>query len=230
MNSIQQHSALKLLPLPYLADSLQYFHTIAAQLPMPLILQSDITTSSATCKTEPRGRFDVISAAPEYWLQTHNGNIDWYGCTPSFAKDKINTGSLSTLHNIVTKYLAPDVDYSEGIHHELPFCGGLMGYCSYDLAREYVALKSSKPKDIDIPDMQFGFYGWACIQDHTHQKSWLVIHPQCDSLLAQRLPSLLTLGNCLEKYAGNKKAGHLFSLVMSQKKHTQIALQESKSM
>lgn len=222
MNVTPQHAALKLLPLPYLAESLQYFHTIAAQLPMPLILQSDITTSSTTCKIEPRGRFDIITAAPEYWLQTHNGQIDWHGSIPGFAKDSVNSDSLSILHDVITEILASDIDYSEGILQELPFCGGMIGYCSYDLAREYISQKSSIPKDIDIPDMQFGFYGWACIQDHAHQKSWLVIHPQCEPALSKNLPNLLVPRKHTQKQAEPQECQpHFFSSNISKQQYSE---------
>ena len=188
MNSTQQHPALVLHPLPYLADSLQYFHTIAAQLPMPLILQSDITPQRATSTTEPRGRFDIITAAPEFTLQTHGGSIQWFGTKPTVDS---STDSFSTLHAVVIEMLTTNVDFSAATQHELPFCGGLIGYCSYDLAREYAPLTTGAKQDIDIPDMQFSFYGWACIQDHKKQQSWLLIHPQCNKEIAQTLPTIL---------------------------------------
>ncbi len=190
MNSTQQRPALVLHPLPYLADSLQYFHTIAAQLPMPLILQSDIDACNATLNTSTRGRFDIITAAPEFWLQTKNGQVDWHGTLPSTLK-KMQSHSFAALHAVVTDMLMVNVDYSAASQHELPFCGGLIGYCAYDLAREYIPLASIPKSDIDVPDMQFGFYAWACIQDHKNQQSWLVLHPHCDKTLAQSLPQYL---------------------------------------
>lgn len=190
MHSTPLRTALKLLPLPYVADSLQYFHTIAAQLPMPLILQSDIDACNATLNTSTRGRFDIITAAPEFWLQTKNGQIDWHGTLPSTLK-KTQHHSFATLHAVVTDMLMANVDYSAAIQQELPFCGGLIGYCAYDLAREYIPLAPIPNSDIDVPDMQFGFYAWACIQDHKNQKSWLVLHPHCNKSLAQALPQRL---------------------------------------
>ena len=187
MKSTLQRPALELLSLPYIADSLPYFHTIAAQLPMPVMLQSDITPHNSAAGTSTRGRFDIITAAPEYSLQTHNGNISWTGTAPASLSA---TDSFTALHATVTHMLSNTVDYAAAIQHELPFCGGLIGYCSYDLAREYMPLASTAKKDIDIPDMQFSFYGWACIQDHQRKKSWLIIHPQCNKEFAQTLPSL----------------------------------------
>lgn len=190
MHSTPLRPVLKLLPLPYAADSLQYFHTIAAQLPMPLILQSDIDAHNATVNTSTRGRFDIITAAPEFWLQTKNSQIDWRGSLPSTIK-KTQGHSFAALHAVVTDMLMADIDYSAAIQQELPFCGGLIGYCAYDLTREYIPLASIPKNDIDVPDMQFGFYAWACIQDHKNKKSWLTLHPHCNKNLAQSLPQYL---------------------------------------
>jgi para-aminobenzoate synthetase component 1 len=182
-----------LLSLPYTEDSLAYFHIIASRLPMALVLQSDIqpqANSNNIVSSLPQGRFDIITAAPEYWLETHNGRQSWRGNNPpQFPLDE--RSSFSSLSKLLDAVQKPAVNYSECIAAELPFCGGLIGYCSYDLARENIPLDSIAIRDIDIPDMQFGFYGWACIQDHRTRRCWLVIHPDCNRELAAILPDML---------------------------------------
>ncbi len=190
MKPTLQRPSLQLLSLPYSADSLHYFHIIAAQLPMPVILQSDTTAQRSHNTHKPHGRFDIISAAPEYCLQSENKIVTWHGVQSSI-KIFDHTDSFTALHSLVTEMLATEIDYSAAIQKRLPFCGGLIGYCSYDLAREYTAFSFTKLKDIDVPDMQWGFYAWACIQDHQEKQSWLVIHPSCNATLAQQLPLLL---------------------------------------
>ncbi len=191
MKPTLQRAAVKLLPLPYLADSLQYFHTIAAHLPMPVILQSDTTAQPNHNLQKLRGRFDIISAAPEYCLQSNNKTVTWSGDQPSFMEKYTCADSFSVMRSLVAEMLTTEVDYSAAMQQQLPFCGGLIGYCSYDLAREYAAFPFTKQKDIDAPEMQWGFYAWACTQDHQEKKSWLVIHPTCQDSLAKRLPTLL---------------------------------------
>lgn len=180
-----------LLPLAYMEDSAAYFHTIASQLPMALILQSDSQFSTTAITTSNmRGRFDVISAQPAYWLESGQGGCRWHGdAAPMIALDGLD--SFTCLHQLLDIIQQGDTDFSNCISAELPFCGGLIGYCSYDLAREYIAVGNSATRDIDMPDMQFGFYTWACIQDHQHQQSWLVLHPDCAAGLRDLLPSLL---------------------------------------
>ena len=200
-----------LLPLPYLADSLDYFHTIAKHLPMGLILQSDISAKSAVpTALETRGRFDIMTAAPEYWIESTQGKLAWQGQSPPDFP-LIGHSSLSALHQLLEHTQQQNIDYTACKSKELPFCGGLIGYCSYDLAREYIAIKGRAVRDIEMPDMQFGFYAWACIQDHQKQKSWLVIHPKCPKSLCEKLPALLSL-------SGTKSTRKIIRIEKQQKK------------
>lgn len=137
-----------------------------------------------------RGRFDIISAAPEYWLETVNGQPQWHGDHPPDIP-LAGLSSLDALHQLLEFIQKSSIDYSGCRSAELPFCGGLIGYCSYDLAREYITLAEHAIRDIDIPEMQFGFYGWACIQDHALQKSWLTIHPGCRHELRESINSII---------------------------------------
>lgn len=187
-------TALTLLSMPYQLASIRYFHTITSQLPMALLLQSDAPTSDNSM----RGRFDIMTAAPEYWLETHNGHKRWRGNQPpTFSLN--DTSSFASLRQLVDLVQTPTINYSECIAEDIPFCGGLIGYCSYDLARETINLEGEAIRDIDIPDMQFGFYSWACIQDHLKKKSWLVIHPDCNHTLTNQLPDLLLNHSYQEK-------------------------------
>jgi para-aminobenzoate synthetase component I len=157
---------------------------------MALLLQSDQPTHARTGEQGvARGRFDIITAAPEYWLETHDGQQLWRGNNPP-ALSLDESSSLSSLHRLVDAVQKTEIDYTQCLNADLPFCGGLIGYCSYDLARETIKLEEGPIRDIDVPDMQFGFYGWACIQDHQQKKSWLIIHPDCDDTLRERLPHI----------------------------------------
>ncbi len=182
-----------LLPVTYAGDSTAYFHTIASQLPMALILQSDSqlpSPSSSGVIGNRRGRYDIISAQPAYWLENHQGFCHWHGdSAPDIPLDGLD--SFTCLHQLLDRIQQHNIDYSVCLREEIPFCGGLIGYCSYDLAREYIVLGNSAAKDIDLPDMQFGFYTWAYIQDHQRHQSWLVMHPDCPPDLRELLPTLL---------------------------------------
>ena len=191
MKQQSQSPSPSLLPLPYMADSLWYFHIIAAQLPMPLILQSDASASTPDSPSTLQGRFDIITAAPEYWLETDNGQVSWRGQkVPEWNPEGMD--SFSALHKLVDQIQRTNIDYALCAKKELPFCGGLIGYCSYDLAREYIPLEKISSGNIAIPDMQFGFYGWAFIQDHLQKQSCLVIHPSCASTTRNTVLKIIT--------------------------------------
>lgn len=169
--------------LPYLGDCAAYFDSIHSALPSAVLLQSNHQPGST------RQRFDILSAAPLFTLQTRQGR-----CTVSGDTTHVPTlagNSFDQLKTVVDHLTAEKIDYSQCVDASIPFCGGLIGYCSYDIAREYMALAGQPLQDIDIPDMQFSFYAWACIQDHLRQCSWLVIHPACDAALRQTLLTIL---------------------------------------
>ena len=184
--------APELMMLPYQSGSESYFHTISANLPAALLLQSD---SPSTWNNEEiaarKGRFDILTASPEYWLETkHQQMPSWNGNSPpSLSIENLN--SLEALHALLNHTQKISINFSQCIAEDIPFCGGLIGYCCYDISREYIDLPGSPIDDITIPGMQFGFYAWACIQDHLRQKSWLVIHPDCSLLLREKLYHLL---------------------------------------
>jgi para-aminobenzoate synthetase component 1 len=58
--------------------------------------------------------------------------------------------------------------------NQLPFHGGIAGFCSYDAGRYVEQLPSTADNDIELPELAFGLYEWAFISDHKNHKSFLV--------------------------------------------------------
>jgi len=56
----------------------------------------------------------------------------------------------------------------------LPFCGGAIGYFSYDLARRIERLPVHAHDAERIPDIAIGIYDWAVVVDHLERRTWLV--------------------------------------------------------
>ena len=141
--------------LPYFSDSADLFQRIA-NLPGAIWLDS--------CAHGPRsGRYDIMSANPIRTISVESGRC--------FVKE--NGESLE--HN---------GDFFELLEKEIQslpsecasthvFCGGLIGYISYDLGMDlpYNQVGQSNTKQL-LSQAQFGLYGWAIIQDHHSKRAW----------------------------------------------------------
>ncbi|MGH8751290.1 MAG: aminodeoxychorismate synthase component I, partial [Burkholderiales bacterium] len=58
----------------------------------------------------------------------------------------------------------------------LPFCGGALGYFSYDLARRIERLPNLAEDMEKLPEMAIGIYDWALVVDHHARRSVLASH------------------------------------------------------
>lgn len=121
-----------------------------------------------SCRSKAQGgRFDIFSASPTAVLSTSG-----------------DTTTIKTRGGIVHSTRDPFVLLNEHLSAfpvaggSLPFCGGALGYFSYDLGRRIEKLPQIAHRDIDIPEMQVGIYEWAAIIDHEREEAWLVAPKQ----------------------------------------------------
>lgn len=151
------HSSAQLIPITYSPDSANWFLCIR-HLAMPVWLDSGRPQSSY-------GRFDILSAAPAITLSTIG--------EATYVRDG-DTQITSTQNpfSLLQTYLTQTTPSLE----QVPFCGGALGYFSYDLGRRLEKLPELARQDIALPDMSVGIYPWAIVQDHHERKSWLVIN------------------------------------------------------
>lgn len=142
--------------LPYQIDSATLFAAIR-DLPWAVFLDSAITEGD-------NARFDIIAADPFITLQTtgQTTTIDYR------TADSLNSADdpFLLLQTVLKKYAQQST--------ELPFCGGAIGYFSYDLGRRIESLPSLAVDSEQIPEMAVGIYDWAVISDHQQQRCWLV--------------------------------------------------------
>jgi len=142
--------------LPYQIDSATLFAAIS-DLPWAVFLDSAITEGD-------NARFDIIAADPFITLQTtgQTTTIDYR------TADSLNSADdpFLLLQNVLKKYAQHST--------ELPFCGGAIGYFSYDLGRRIESLPTMAIDSEQIPEMAVGIYDWAVINDHQQQRCWLV--------------------------------------------------------
>lgn len=142
--------------LPYQIDSATLFAAIR-DLPWAVFLDSAITEGD-------NARFDIIAADPFITLQTtgQTTTIDYR------TADSLNSADdpFLLLQTVLKKYTQQST--------ELPFCGGAIGYFSYDLGRRIETLPTMAIDSEQIPEMAVGIYDWAVINDHQQQRCWLV--------------------------------------------------------
>ncbi|MGL4447890.1 aminodeoxychorismate synthase component I [Shewanella sp.] len=65
--------------------------------------------------------------------------------------------------------------YPEALACHFPFSGGAMGCFSYDLGRRIETLPTIAKHDINLPEMNIGFYDWALIFDYASSR-WHLVH------------------------------------------------------
>ncbi len=151
--------SLRRRALSYFADSSPYFEWLA-DAPYPVFLDAGKPYSD-------RGRFSVITADPDTIISFDASDNTAIGVLISEAQEAIegHTNAMASLS-------------------ELPFCGGAIGYLSYELGE---AQQLSRPLDCDLPALLVGIYSWAIVVDHQQQHCELVVQGCCQSHWAQRL-------------------------------------------
>ncbi|MEO3738096.1 aminodeoxychorismate synthase component I [Shewanella baltica] len=117
-------------------------------------------------------RFDIICANPIATLVTQGerSDINLIGTSLSLpeAMDP-NRDPFDLLNTLLNHW------YSKSFDCDLPFSGGAMGSFSYDLGRRIESLPTSAQQDIQLPEMNIGFYDWALVYDYQAQ-CWHLLH------------------------------------------------------
>lgn len=143
-----------LTELPYRPDSALMFEAIADR-PWAVFLDSGAHHPT-------QSRYDILSAQPYIRIVTRGGLTEVHTERVVLTRDDP--------FSVVRQYLAIDTTCG----NTLPFCGGALGYFSYDLARRIEKLSALTQDSEHIPDMAIGIYDWAVVVDHAERRAWLV--------------------------------------------------------
>lgn len=103
--------------------------------------------------------FILDSAQSRYGL----GEWSFFGAEPF---DCLDGGSLSLLKERMAAY-------SLTRHQWIPFCGGAVGYLSYDYGRRLERISARAVDDRRIPDMYFGLYDGVAAYHHASGRLFL---------------------------------------------------------
>lgn len=130
-----------------------------------------------------QGRYDILSADPQVTLITRGSNTQLH----TAAGESLN---LADDPFTLLRQWLPARHQLPAAYQHLPFCGGALGYWSYDLVRRIETLPTLALDDLALPDMYVGIYPWAVVVDHQQQQAWLVALADVDtSALLQKLLS-----------------------------------------
>ena len=150
---------MKVSELPYQRDTASLFAKIADE-PWSMFLDSAYPEIDL-------GRYDIFVARPMLTIETNDKET----CVIDKVNDKETRYSRDPFL-IVKEYLGNQEQNFSG----LPFCGGAVGYFSYDLGRKIEVLPELAMQDVFLPEMAIGIYDWAVIVDHHLRQSWLASH------------------------------------------------------
>ena len=146
--------------LAYSPDSASLFSRIAHE-PWAVFLDSGKPLGQY-------GRYDIMAAKPFMTLTT-DGAVTEINSPQSLRT--ANDDPFLLLRQALQPYAATGCD--------LPFCGGAIGYFSYDLARHIERRPALALDGEHMPQMMVGVYDWAVVVDHRQKRTWLVSHGHC---------------------------------------------------
>jgi para-aminobenzoate synthetase component 1 len=110
------------------------------------------------------GRWSILTAEPRLVFEADAAS--WQIEEGGHVKRSGRTDPLNELGRLLREFRLADPG-DEGDPNDSPFCGGLIGFFSYDLAPQLERLPRQAPADSRIPIIRFGLYDWAVIIDHS---------------------------------------------------------------
>ena len=138
--------------IPYKVDTTTYYEQIR-HLDWPVFFDSCYQSDR---KKSQYARYDIISADPFVKIYSNLNSIKVCEKNQTFHS---NDDGLEIVQNYINKYSMP--------YSEIPFIGGAIGYCSYEMDEK-------KIDNCNLPKISMGIYDWALIVDHFLQEAYLV--------------------------------------------------------
>jgi anthranilate synthase component 1 len=159
------------------------------------LLSDSLTPVSAFCKIqegewsflfesvvggERLGRYSFLGAGPFLRFQAFGARVQISAHPPGATSGPLTTTEqqhadpLRLLEELLSRYRTP---YLPGLPR---FCGGAVGYASYDAVRYVERLPNPPPDDRALPDLCFAFYDRMVIFDQINKTVAAVAHAHVD--------------------------------------------------
>lgn len=164
-------------PLPS-TDPYRLYRRIARKGEISFLLESG---PSAT----PASRYSFFGSSPSHLLRGKDGTAE---LIDSDQRTCTITTSLAALSALLSQ---PRLSAPEDIP---PFVGGAVGYVGYDLVRQYEPLPNQALNDVNLPDIQLGFFDLVAAVDHHRQTLHVIFAPSWDRFAGEDREKLLAEG------------------------------------
>ena len=134
--------------------------------------------------------YDIISFDPLATLTTKGEQTDFEPLKAKVSSDLPPHSSKENPFDILKHY--QKMLFPDEFACSLPFSGGALGSFSYDLGRRIEKLPATAANDLNLNEMNIGFYDWALIFSY-ETKAWsLVCYSDNDNYIEQRQQQVLT--------------------------------------
>ncbi|MFQ5746257.1 MAG: anthranilate synthase component I family protein [Gemmatimonadota bacterium] len=109
-------------------------------------------------------RWSFLALDPFAVLRAHRGRVEW-----------MDAGGTTTLREDALAALRRAVGACpvETVTGAPPFPGGAAGYFGYELGTAIEAIPSARHRDLDLPDMELGFYDVVLAWDRSSGRCWI---------------------------------------------------------
>jgi len=138
---------------------------------------------------ERTGRYSFLGTEPELVLSSRGRKGEIFHLSSGTREDFTEKEPLSRLQEIMGLYRQPEFPGLPG------FCGGLVGYVSYDFVRLLERLPEKQPDELKTPDVFFMLAGNLVIFDHFKRKLLLV----CNAFVDKQTKLSKVYRSCVEK-------------------------------
>ncbi|MDM8533415.1 aminodeoxychorismate synthase component I [Clostridiaceae bacterium HSG29] len=114
-------------------------------------------------KYEKLGKYSIIAFNPFITIKSKNGKVNI----------KEDDGEINLNRNpfvVIKEYLDK---FNKTYNTDLPFIGGAIGHFSYDLLYHLETIDRTAVDDVNIEDLNLGFYNGAIIYEHSTKKVFI---------------------------------------------------------
>ncbi len=170
--------------LPYPSSGTDLFQSVR-HLKLPVLLHSGLNEDKNV------SRFDIIVADPSKLFRYQHANLR--------IESENNISNIKTVEPIlaIAKQLAfkanlEDCSDDYGSSEDIPFCGGLLGYFSYDALHDVNKVAKQNDKGPSLPTILAGYYDWSIIVDHQKKSCTLAAHEFCSNEKLEKIKLLFS--------------------------------------